>query len=462
MSTPSIFASIMETARSGASTSSIGAAGGGANTSNNGGASGFSIMYNGCQFTFKSKFYEKGLSMHYVLLESLNMEYDKTGINKISAHRRLVFSRSRSECGMWRLTIVKPGDIGKNLYIQKGLHYTMSAFVVLELQIFLNSIFDNLPIGSFDEMMDVCQKNIQTIKFTLNNRDRLVEFGDLTTYTFDNKTVRRLAPYFYEEKYTNYKPVEDAKFGEYVKMTIQEQYRSWPSNSATTISDDTRIDFGKTNIKINGAIYEAEIERHGVSVILYYLIYSCEITTPDMIRRYQQQSTEENPNPRYVFDKKIKVKDFIVPIYAIPKIMPELRQFDKVTGEPLLPGFRQYDITGYGLYNFFSVFEYGSSRFDFSKILEYIQRCQNYKSSYLPSCTTAYKFTGSFYNNIDLFIDIKKTTLRLQKYTAQIKTKAKTRKHAGGKRQGTSRQGTSKQGTSRQGTTKQGTKRNKK
>jgi hypothetical protein len=186
-----------------------------------------------------------------------------------------------------------------------------------------------------------------------------------------------------------------------------------------------------------------------------------------MIRRYQQPTTEENPNPRYVFDKKIKVKDFIVPIYAIPKIMPELRQFDKVTGEPLLPGFRQYDITGYGLYNFFSVFEYGSSRFDFSKILEYIQRCQNYTSSYLPSCTTAYKFTGSFYNNIDLFIDIKKTTLRLQKYAAQIKTKAKTRKHAGGKRsdqkrQGTTTQGTTRQGTTRQGTSKQGTKRNKK
>ena len=59
MSTPSIFASIMETARSGATTSSIGAA---ADTSNIGGASGFSITYNGCQFTFKSKFYEKGLS----------------------------------------------------------------------------------------------------------------------------------------------------------------------------------------------------------------------------------------------------------------------------------------------------------------------------------------------------------------------------------------------------------------
>jgi hypothetical protein len=212
-------------------------------------------------------------------------------------------------------------------------------------------------------------------------------------------------------------------------------------------------------------------------VTLYYLIYDCEIETPEELQIYGEKATESDPNPNYAFDNKIKVKNFIIPIYAIPtdpNFLPkssaphimsllrkgdpssyslydkEVAEYDKRPGEDVESYWAREekeiltkleDLTSYGLYKFYSSFTHKQTHptredpvkenLEFGKILEYIHRCEGKILDYAPSCTTFYKFFGSFYNNIPTFADLKQKTNLIMKVANKFKSNISTRR--GGK-----------------------------
>jgi len=377
----------------------------------------FTTTIKGCKFTFTSKFFVTS-DMPIVLLRSIDAG------NK---EKNLVFQRSRSECGMWRLAIIKPTDKFPNIYFEKGLNYTMSGFINIELQFFINSILDDLPvIDTFPE--ETCKSLFGTIGSTLNNASRMMEGGFIIDYIPKNSTITSIIPYSYQSLYSNPKPVgvhklnpEKEQLDAYLALPKEKKLFLWPDKNADSIFHDSSIDFGETKIKIDGNIYSIEIESVGKPVvILYYLIYSCEIETPDEIHEYEEKPSESNPNPTYNFEKKIKIKNFIVPLYAIPK---ENHKFKS----------NQIDVSGYGLYNFYVTFGYiiegpvyrNYKEFNFSKILEYVQYCK--LEEYAPTCNTMYKFFGSFYNNMELFLKIKKSTFILKKAATALRKTRRAR-----------------------------------
>ena len=96
--------------------------------------------------------------------------------------------------------------------------------------------------------------------------------------------------------------------------SLHPQYKRslWPVNS-TSILMDTNIDYGSTIIGLHGSIYSVELKNNDKQYIFYYMIYSCNIEIPDSIHQHTSTTNKE-----YVFEKSIKVKNFIVPIYLIP------------------------------------------------------------------------------------------------------------------------------------------------
>jgi hypothetical protein len=139
------------------------------------------------------------------------------------------------------------------------------------------------------------------------------------------------------------------------------------------------------------------------------MIYDCTIKTPDEIHQYEQtEPTEENPKVVYKFID-IEERKLIIPIYAIP--FPSIEPSD-------------YDITCFGLYNYFSAFKIKRNIFNYllkmrlsvtselsmSKILEYISK-EVFVVTEMPSCTTSYKFMGYYYNSIPLLSKLRDRTL---------------------------------------------------
>lgn len=129
-----------------------------------------------------------------------------------------------------------------------------------------------------------------------------------------------------------------------------------------------------------------ELNHNSRPYIFYYMIYSCKIEIPEAIHEYRDEANKE-----YMFEKSVKVKNFIVPIYVTPYSESD----------------NHLDL---GLYDTYIPMKFGGKLIEFSKVLDYIQQCRNIRS-FLPSCTTSYKFTGYYYD--DMFNVIKVKTLNI-------------------------------------------------
>jgi hypothetical protein len=131
--------------------------------------------------------------------------------------KELIFARSKSECGFWRLCTAKPENVGNNFYLEKGPQYTMSTFIIIELQLYLDSILDDLPIDeSPHEDKKFCQENSFEIYDAINNRQRMIdndEFGldlNFNILKFNNEdlintdSILFIGDYNYEGKLNNF------------------------------------------------------------------------------------------------------------------------------------------------------------------------------------------------------------------------------------------------------------------
>jgi hypothetical protein len=358
----------------------------------------FTKVINNCSFTFTSKFV-----IYDILFVNLTTS-DKTP---------LTFARSNSECGMWRLCVSKKEDTGTDkFYLQKGFHYTMSTFIILELQMFLNSILNKLPDIKPSEQN--CNDLIPLMDKTIYNKLRGIEAGYVNDYSFSGNTIHKVCPYKYDAKYINYHPVEFNEYNTYVTLKSEDKQKKWPpEKSKLSVGYDKSINYGETAISLLGNIYNVVISDDYSSHLLFYMIYSINIETPDTLNVSERTSKSD-----YYFDNKIKVKNFFVPVYAIP-----------VNSPPVLN-----DITKYGLYNHFSMFRMDDySQLQMCKILDYINNCHT-KDIYKPTCTTTYKFTGAWYNEVKLFVKIKRATSKtlsiIQKWKSmKVSSTTSTKKH---------------------------------
>jgi hypothetical protein len=298
-----------------------------------------SVIIKNCTFIFLKKFIH--IDKLYVTLISR-----ENGIPE-GTERKLIFTQSKSECGMWRLCISKPEDTGLNFYLKKGQNYSMSTFIILELQIYLNSILDRLEdvTNANQTPYRICQShygvwdNINNPSMSIDSPSRSINVGEFNEKndTFKKETIQKINDYKYDSNYENFNPVSQIdSYWNYPSLTTDEERKKlWPQKDDKIVGMDRNINFGNTNIKVNGTIYSVTLEKQWApDIIFYYMIYSCNITLPEDIAQYN--STQ---NPDYYFKKKIEGTNFIIPIYAIPQV-------EHTT--------HVRDITGYGLYNFFA------------------------------------------------------------------------------------------------------------
>lgn len=349
---------------------------------------------NHTSFIFENKFFKDDIGFVNVNVISKQLKTIFQGLKPVEKKttKNIVFARSRSECGMWRLCVTKPGDVGKNFYLQKGVHYTMSAFIILEIQMFLNSIIDKLP--EVTDNIEPCITQYSEIDKTLRNTKRQGKGIDIEKCVFDFSSLQKKGNYEYNNSFSNPHPVDQQKITMYKSLHPQYKRSLWPVNS-TSILMDTNIDYGSTMIDLHGSIYSVELKNNDKQYIFYYMIYSCNIEIPDSIHQHTSPTNKE-----YVFEKSIKVKNFIIPIYLIPH------------------GESDNKCLEFGLYDTYVPMRLLSKTIEFSKILAYIQHCRNLKSSFVPTCTTSYKFTGYYYDTI--FNSIKVKTLNILRAKSRL------------------------------------------
>lgn len=354
---------------------------------------------NNTNFYFESKFIVKEIVFVNVNVLSKQLQTIFQGKPQIEKQtfKSIIFARSKSECGMWRLCVTKPGDVGNNFYLQKGIHYTMSAFIILEIQMFLNSILDYLD--EVTEDIEPCISQYKKINKTLQNTKRRGESIDFEKCNFDFSSIKKLGDYSYTDSFSNPHPVNVKNIKDYKKLNTEEKKLFWPKN-AIEIGIDANMDYGLTVINLyNGSLYSVKLTESDKHYYFYYMIYSCEIEIPESIHQYTTHNIDSNKD--YVFEKKIKVKNLIVPIYVIP--------YDESNDNNCLD---------FGLYDTYIPMNFNGKNIEFSKILNYIQQCRNINKSYIPTCNTSYKFTGYYYD--DIFNEIKVKTLNILKAKKKI------------------------------------------
>jgi len=411
--------------------------------------SNFEINYGNYKFTFINKF-NTVQDIQLVFLISTNL-IDTTKI------KELIFARSRSECGFWRLCIAKPGNINGNFYLEKGPHYTMSSFIIIELQLYLDSVLDDLPIDeSPQEDKRFCQANYRELYGSIIDKSRMIDNDD--RLIFDNLTIGDenildinsiffIGDYNYEGKHNNFYQIDsrdnkanlkkmlfDRERDAEKKTALGEELKTiWPSSESEpgNVGIDININYGITNISLHGKIYSIEFKDYK----LYYMIYNCKIVVPEDINKYQDDDT----NYEY-HAESLDAEQLIIPIYIIPKTAPD--NSDK--------------FTMYGLYNYYCNSFYKFKQLKTSKFLDYIHQCRPAKKTYIPgiidlpigpeprgipkpTCTTDYKFMGYYFDAIPFFSMIKSKTLEKngeiiggkQKYIKQkyIKQQKKSNKN---------------------------------
>lgn len=340
---------------------------------------------NNTSFIFESKFLFKEIAFVNVNVISKQLKTIFQGQPPVQKQtsKNIIFARSRSECGMWRLCVTKPDDIGDNFYLQKGGHYTMSAFIILEIQLFLNSIINSLP--EVTEDIEPCINQYSQISKTIQNSKRQGTPIHIENCVFDFRSLKKMGNYEYVNSFSNPHPVNQTDLKMYRQLNKVYKRSLWPVNP-TTVLMDNNINYGLTIIDLHGSIYSMELNHNSRPYIFYYMIYSCKIEIPEAIHEYRDEANKE-----YMFEKSVKVKNFIVPIYVTPYSESD----------------NHLDL---GLYDTYIPMKFGGKLIEFSKVLDYIQQCRNIRS-FLPSCTTSYKFTGYYYD--DMFNVIKVKTLNI-------------------------------------------------
>lgn len=344
---------------------------------------------NNTSFIFENKFFIEDIKfVNVVVLEVLEYNLYEDPITK---EKNIIFSQSRSECGMWRLCVTKPENVGSLFRLQKGIHYTMSAFIILELQMFLSSIIDNLPEVS--QNIKPCIDQYKFISKTLSNTKRHGIPIDIEGCEFDYNSLKKIGDYEYIYSLLNPHPFNYSLLKSYPKLKLENRKKVWPNEKTKIIGIDVSIQHGNTEINLHGTIYSVELKHKKNSYIFYYMIYNCEIKIPESLT----ESTSPN-NKEYNFKNSINIKNYIIPIYLIP--YP--KTYNDINNKYL----------EFGLYDKYIPMKFNHKNIDFCKILDYIQQCRKLKNfDTLPICTTSYKFIGGYYDYI--FKDIKENTLRL-------------------------------------------------
>lgn len=340
---------------------------------------------NDVNFIFENKFTYNHTALVNVSVFYNRMEkiLDKEVMKKTV--KKLVFARSHSECGMWRLCQTKPDDVGKRFYLQKGTNYTMSTFIIIELQMFLNSILDKLDEAK-NNSIETCITSFKDNSYgvsTINNRSRETTGIEISGCVMDNSTIGKVSKYNYQDIYSNPHPVVEKTERDYEALDITDKAKTWPVGNLerTSILLDRRISHGETSIKLNGNIYSVILDFMTKKYVFYFMIYDCLINTPEDL--YNNPYIKNNDN--YKFQQEINARNLILPVYLVP--------YDSITTElrPLLK---------YGLYDKFTAFRYNRKGTDFSKVLNYIQQCVRIPNISTPVCTTSYTFTGYYFDHI--------------------------------------------------------------
>jgi hypothetical protein len=394
--------------------------------------SNFEITYENYIFTFISKF-TTVLDYQLVFLISTKL-IDSIKSTDPADIKELIFARSKSECGFWRLCIAESGNVGNKFYLEKGPQYTMSTFIIIELQLYLDSILDDLPIDdSPHEDKKFCQENSFEIYDAINNRPRMIdndEFGlnlNFNVLTFndehliDTGSISLIGDYNYEENYNNFyqiskrdTDVKEKMMAHHTEMNperkaaLEEELKTiWPSrfNDVSDIDNYPNINYGITNISLHGKIYSIEFKDRNYK--LYYMIYNCKIVAPEeSINKYNNQDSEYHA-------ESVEAMQLIIPIYIIPKRPLNMSERYGTTG------LRRDRFTMYGLYNYYINSKYNGKDLKTSKFLDYIQQCRTL-SGIKPTCTTTYKFLGYYFDAIPFFSMIKSKTL--EKFPSILET----------------------------------------
>jgi hypothetical protein len=388
--------------------------------------SNFEITYENYMFTFISKF-TSVQDYQLVFLTSTKL-IDSIKSTDPADIKELIFARSKSECGFWRLCVSEPGNIGNKFHLEKGPQYTMSTFIIIELQLYLDSILDDLPVDeSPHQDKQFCQENSFEIYDAINNKQRMIEYDEFglnlnfNTLSFrDERLINTdsiffVGDYNYEGNYNNFYQISkrDTDVKEKMmahhsesnperKAALEEELKTfWPSkyNDSSDIGDYQHINYGITNIVLNGKIYSIEFKDRNYK--LYYMIYNCKIVVPEDINKYQNLG---DTNPEY-HAESVEAEQLIIPIYIIPK--GPLVGWERYGNGRL----RSDRFTMYGLYNYYINSKYNGKDLKTSKFLDYIQQCRTPSEAKKPTCTTTYKFMGYYFDAIPFLSMIKSKTL---------------------------------------------------
>lgn len=385
-----------------------------------------------------------------------------------------VITRSFSECGMWRLCAIeeKYRNNANGIYFYKGANYTMSTFIVLELQFFVNQIFDDLQLKQYDDLednirsntfffednedilqridnifVDSDNKNSLTVKnYNCKNEYSRCVFGEtiIDEFTYDSKSIDFFSNYHYKESIGNPKPVDTFERFKYENLSQEERENNYWPKIAENIMIDHTINYGNTDVEINGNIYTVIIKKKNTKIDdhhsdslkeilreenlikdysngkhkLYFMIFSGTIKLSDKLKKINN-----NTGPYQFKNEDIILEDKIVPIYIVPYDIDNDEKDNSV-----------YSVKSLGLYPIFSKFSYKNnsnkkaffakdSELFMAKIFDYIKYCPEY----YDTCTTQYKLNVDTYEKISFFEELKDKTLN--KSVFNFGGKKKTRRY---------------------------------
>jgi len=297
----------------------------------------------------------------FVEIESYENENPELEPNKFTAYR------SNSECGLFRLCLVNP----REEYLQKGTNFTLSTFLFIELQLFINQIFDTLPHYETLEQQISSVKSIHSCTTLYNERKNEILYStrekNISFQTYILDTNERLGEYNYNFEIPNYIVVPKYLMNDYNEMTIDEKRRFVADRKKVDFVEDKSIEFTNTNVNLTSTIYSIQIETKQPSevsnAILYYMICNINIITRD-------NPENENPLKKRNLMKNIEEENVIIPLICIPLDI----ELDT-------------NLSKYGLYtNYCMLSEF------YGKILEYQQNCNRENR-----CSSSYSYNGDTY-----------------------------------------------------------------
>jgi len=361
--------------------------------------------YNNITFTFLSRFEYKGRKFVQVKTKTKN-ENENENENEIT------FASSISEFGFWRICMMIDDSV-----LQKGIIYTMSSFIVLEIQFFINENYIKIPerigenISSNTNLRTYCcDTKLQILNTTLNDENRIysidsdrndanrkyLSIGSISTTITNTLLSDKKLEFISINNYSYHSIYSTESISLYIKLTgkifcvslktigytvteTETETETKPtksrksSRSSSSRSSSSRSSSSNTDLDTNNKEYNFKF---------YYMIYDLIIV-----------DNKENKNI-------VNVMNYIIPIYLIPDTIIEARKLTQEQNE-------------YGLYNYYSIFTYDSPQImDFCKFFTYKKHLKTHlkthiKKDEITEIDETYSFIGKHYNNIDVLKTIK-------------------------------------------------------